>query len=181
MAIVSRDAQNGNPVETNKRAGCDKEKSPTPVKDAGRRGICGERKMTRSRMLRRRAGGDRLGIRVRDGSLDGGAFANKSLAQEANDVLAGRGQLQILVLLQLGDGGVDRSPERGNGADVDVSLIGCANPYDPSAPREIATPLDIAMCWSSPYFRRWLKSVGGIRHQNFEGWRWPRADKLKWQ
>jgi len=56
-----------------------------------------------------------------------------------------------------------------NGADINIELKG------------VATPLDIAMCSSSPYFRKWLKSIGGKRLKEFEGWPWPPAQKHKWK
>ena len=44
-----------------------------------------------------------------------------------------------------------------------------------------ATPLDIAVCWSSPYFRKWLKSIGGERKKDFEAWKWPPSTKINWK
>lgn len=38
------------------------------------------------------------------------------------------------------------------------------------------TPLDWAVCWSSPAFRTWLKQVGGKRAGTFDEWPWPLAD-----
>jgi hypothetical protein len=36
------------------------------------------------------------------------------------------------------------------------------------------SPLDWAVCWSSPEFREWLAGVGGQRHDsNSEPWAWP--------
>jgi ankyrin repeat protein len=35
------------------------------------------------------------------------------------------------------------------------------------------TPLDVASCWASPGFRKWLKSVGGERAGDWEEWPWP--------
>ena len=40
------------------------------------------------------------------------------------------------------------------------------------------TPLDVASCWSSPGFRKWLKSVGGYRNRDWEEWSWPRSPRL---
>jgi ankyrin repeat protein len=38
------------------------------------------------------------------------------------------------------------------------------------------SPLDWAVCWSSPEFRDWLTSVGGKRHDDrYAPWRWPVA------
>ena len=34
-------------------------------------------------------------------------------------------------------------------------------------------PLDVAVCWASPEFRQWLRSVGGTRMHNWEEWPWP--------
>jgi len=36
-----------------------------------------------------------------------------------------------------------------------------------------ATPLDVAVCWTPPEFRNWLRSVGGIRGKDFAEWPWP--------
>jgi hypothetical protein len=39
------------------------------------------------------------------------------------------------------------------------------------------SPLDWAVCWSSPEFRAWLKSVGGSRHDSgYPEWPWPREN-----
>jgi hypothetical protein len=39
------------------------------------------------------------------------------------------------------------------------------------------SPLDWAVCWSSPEFRAWLVSVGGKRHDgSYDQWQWPRDD-----
>ena len=54
-----------------------------------------------------------------------------------------------------------------NGADVNVRLAG------------VSTPLDIAVCWASPEFRGWLRSVGGTRLNNFEEWPWPAPQKKR--
>jgi hypothetical protein len=36
------------------------------------------------------------------------------------------------------------------------------------------SPLDWALCWSSPEFREWLAGVGGRRHDaTYEPWKWP--------
>jgi len=35
------------------------------------------------------------------------------------------------------------------------------------------TPLDWAVCWSSPQFRDWLAGIGGIRKASHEPWPWP--------
>ncbi len=36
------------------------------------------------------------------------------------------------------------------------------------------SPLDWAVCWSSPEFREWLVSVGGVRNDDtYEPWPWP--------
>jgi ankyrin repeat protein len=35
------------------------------------------------------------------------------------------------------------------------------------------TPLDCAVCWSSPEFRAWLKGVGGTRTGTYDEWPWP--------
>ncbi|MCE9590030.1 MAG: ankyrin repeat domain-containing protein [Planctomycetes bacterium] len=35
------------------------------------------------------------------------------------------------------------------------------------------TALDVAVCSSSPEFRAWLKSIGGIRGWTFDEWPWP--------
>jgi hypothetical protein len=67
-----------------------------------------------------------------------------------------------------------------NGANINVELLGAENPHDPSAEREKSFPLDIAVCWASPHFRRWLKSVGGRRMKDFPEWEWPPKEKLKW-
>jgi hypothetical protein len=55
-----------------------------------------------------------------------------------------------------------------NGADVNSQLA------------KKATPLDVAVCWSSPTFRIWLKSVGGIRKQKFKEWDWNPKKKLRY-
>jgi ankyrin repeat protein len=40
------------------------------------------------------------------------------------------------------------------------------------------SPLDWAVCWSSPEFRAWLVSVGAKRHdKRYDPWPWPRTDK----
>lgn len=40
------------------------------------------------------------------------------------------------------------------------------------------SPLDWAVCWSSPEFRAWLVSVGGKRHDaSYDPWQWPRDDR----
>lgn len=39
-----------------------------------------------------------------------------------------------------------------------------------------ATPLDWAVCWSSPGFREWLISIGGVRNSAHEPWPWPPPD-----
>ena len=39
------------------------------------------------------------------------------------------------------------------------------------------TALDVAVCWSSPKFREWLRSVGGVRGWNFDEWPWPPPKK----
>ena len=37
------------------------------------------------------------------------------------------------------------------------------------------SPLDWAVCWASPEFRDWLKSVGGVRHDDsYPEHPWPR-------
>ena len=37
------------------------------------------------------------------------------------------------------------------------------------------SPLDWAVCWSSPEFREWIVAIGGKRHDNsYEPWTWPR-------
>ena len=37
-----------------------------------------------------------------------------------------------------------------------------------------ASPLDWAVCWSSHEFRAWLRSVGGVRHDDsYAEWPWP--------
>jgi hypothetical protein len=42
------------------------------------------------------------------------------------------------------------------------------------------SPLDWAVCWSSPEFRQWLIGVGGQRHdESYDPWPWPpRSDGL---
>ena len=36
------------------------------------------------------------------------------------------------------------------------------------------SPLDWAVCWSSPEFREWLIHIGGKRHaDSYEPWPWP--------
>ncbi len=35
------------------------------------------------------------------------------------------------------------------------------------------TPLDWAVCWSSPKFREWLAGIGGVRNASHEPWPWP--------
>ena len=54
-----------------------------------------------------------------------------------------------------------------NGADVNVTLGSdeCGG---------FAKPLDVAVCWASPEFREWLRSVGGLRLKDSEEWPWPR-------
>jgi ankyrin repeat protein len=38
------------------------------------------------------------------------------------------------------------------------------------------SPLDWAVCWSSPEFREWLIDLGGRRHdESYEPWVWPRG------
>ena len=39
------------------------------------------------------------------------------------------------------------------------------------------TPHDWAVCWCSPNFRKWLKSIGGIRNTNHEEWDWEAVTK----
>ena len=56
-----------------------------------------------------------------------------------------------------------------HGADVNLELSGGT------------MPLDVAMCWSSPHFRRWLELIGGQRLKDFCGWSWPPAEKQKWK
>lgn len=38
---------------------------------------------------------------------------------------------------------------------------------------EDCLPLDVAVCWASPEFREWLRSVGGTRMHNWDEWPWP--------
>jgi hypothetical protein len=41
------------------------------------------------------------------------------------------------------------------------------------------SPLDWALCWSSPEFREWLGGIGGTRHdQSYEPWPWPPRCKV---
>ena len=48
-----------------------------------------------------------------------------------------------------------------------------AHGADINAPLEDnATPLDWAVCWSSPEFREWLISIGGRRHFDYAPWPW---------
>ena len=50
----------------------------------------------------------------------------------------------------------------GSGADINTVDIGSGS------------PLDWAVCWSSPEFRDWLAKVGGKRHDDgYEPWPWP--------
>jgi ankyrin repeat protein len=61
-----------------------------------------------------------------------------------------------------------------NGADINTVDAGGGS------------PLDWAVCWSSPEFREWLASVGGKRHDNgYAPWPWPPQGRevvalLKW-
>jgi ankyrin repeat protein len=48
-----------------------------------------------------------------------------------------------------------------HGADVNAPLGG------------VSTPLDVAVCWASPEFRDWLRSVGGKRLKDFDEWTGP--------
>jgi hypothetical protein len=41
------------------------------------------------------------------------------------------------------------------------------------------SPLDWAVCWSSPEFRDWLRSVGGLRRDTGPEWSWPREDACR--
>ncbi len=40
------------------------------------------------------------------------------------------------------------------------------------------TPLDVASCWASPGFRKWLKSIGGERKGDWEEWSWPPSVRM---
>ncbi|MGO9464405.1 MAG: ankyrin repeat domain-containing protein [Isosphaeraceae bacterium] len=52
------------------------------------------------------------------------------------------------------------------GADINTVDAGCGS------------PLDWAVCWSSPEFRAWLVSVGGKRQDtSYDPWPWPRQDE----
>lgn len=49
-----------------------------------------------------------------------------------------------------------------SGADINTMDVGGGS------------PLDWAVCWSSPEFREWLTSVGGKRHDDsYAPWAWP--------
>jgi len=54
-----------------------------------------------------------------------------------------------------------------NGADVNATFgsVACGG---------FSKPLDVAVCWASPEFRGWLRSVGGTRLKDSEEWPWPR-------
>jgi ankyrin repeat protein len=40
------------------------------------------------------------------------------------------------------------------------------------------SPLDWALCWASPRFRKWLIGIGGKRHDNsYPEQPWPRSKK----
>ena len=40
------------------------------------------------------------------------------------------------------------------------------------------TPLDVASCWASPGFRKWLRSIGGQRKGDWKEWTWPPSVRL---
>ena len=50
---------------------------------------------------------------------------------------------------------------KANGADVNAKIA------------DNCTPLDVAVCWASPEFREWLRSVGGCRMHDWNEWPWP--------
>ena len=41
------------------------------------------------------------------------------------------------------------------------------------------TPLDWAVCWSSPKSRQWLRGLGARRNSSHRPWPWPRSKRKR--